>query len=178
MNRLYLGLGLSVLILGGFVKEATSAPLLTEESRLSTNGIGSVHVGMTVTEAEQASGRKFYPTKGRVRSGTCVFVSADGLSGVDFMVINGKVVRVDVSNPRITTLRGVRIQDSEAQIKKLYSGQIKITPNPYRGDHFLTFYPKDQKDRDYRLIFEMNKGKVYSFIAGKIPAVDYSEGCV
>ncbi len=181
MNRSFLGLGVSVLILdsvlGGVLKTAIAAPLLTEESRLQTNGIGAVRVGMTLSEAEQASGRKFYQSPNRSRNNTCAYVSAKGLSGVDFMIINGKVVRVDVSNSRIMTLRGVKIHDSESKIKQLYSGLVKTTPNPFRGDPFLTLFPKDQKDRDYRLIFQIKQGKVYGFIAGKLPAVEYSEGC-
>jgi hypothetical protein len=180
MKRLFLGLVVSALVLGSIVERAISIPSFTEDSRLRTNGIGFIEVGMTVSEAERASGRSFFKERerGSSRDGSCTYVSMSGLSGVSFMLINGKIARVDVDNPRILTLRGAKIGDSEDRIKKLYPGQIKTTPNPYRGGHYLTFYPKDRQDRDYRLIFVTGKeGRVGSFRGGKIPEVEYIEGC-
>lgn len=167
-------------MLGGVVEEAICTPALTESSRLTTNSLGPVRVGLTMTEAEKISGRTFSKTKDRVNrpDGSCAYFNANGLSGVSFMFINGKVARIDVQNPKIMTLRGAKIGDSEAQVKALYPEQLKITPNPYRGDHFLTFYPKDLKDRDYRLIFKTRKGRISALHSGKVPAVKYSEGWV
>jgi hypothetical protein len=177
MKRIFLGLAVSVLVLGSVVERVIGIPSFTEDSRLRTNGIGSVEVGMTVLEAERASGRSFFKEKRGDRSGSCTYVNMSGLSGVSFMLSNGKIARVDVDNPRILTLRGAKIGDSEDRIKKLYPGQIKTTPHPYRGDHYLTFYPKDRQDRDYRLIFETAKGRVVAFRGGRIPEVGYIEGC-
>jgi hypothetical protein len=177
MKRLFLDLVVSVLVLGSVVERVIGIPSFTEDSRLRTNGIGSVEVGMTVSEAERVSGRSFFKERGYRSDASCTYVSMSGLSGVSFMLINGKIARVDVNNPRILTLRGAKIGDSEDRIKKLYPGQIKTIPHPYRGDHYLTFYPKDRQDRDYRLIFETSKGRVDAFRGGRIPEVEYIEGC-
>jgi hypothetical protein len=180
MNRVLMVVGAAVLMLGGVVEEAICAPALTESDRLAINGIGSVYVGLTVSEAEKISGRMFSKARDHVSrsDGSCAYFNANGLSGVSFMFIDGKVARIDVQNSKIMTLRGAKIGDSEAQVQALYSNQLKITPNPYRGDHFLTFYPKDSKDRAYRLIFATRKGKISALYSGKVPAVEYSEGCV
>jgi hypothetical protein len=161
-------------------KIAIAAPALTEESRLGTNGIGPVQVGMTLKEAEAASGRKFKLSES-IEGNTCNYATVLGIQGVSVMFINGTIERVDISNPRILSLRGAKIGDSEDRIKDLYKGQIKVTPHPYgrdRTDHYLTFYPKDRQDQDYRLIFETRKNKVSRFRGGHLPAVDYIEGCL
>jgi len=80
----------------------------------------------------------------------------------------------------ITTLSGAKIGDTEARIKALYPGQIKVSPHKYTGDsggHYLTFVPKDKSDRFYRLIFETDGKQVTNFRSGKLPEVEYVEGC-
>jgi hypothetical protein len=166
-------------LLGGTIYPAIAAPALTEESRLGTNGIGPVLVGMTVKQAEAASGRKF--TIDNTPNGeTCTYASPNGIKGLSFMVIRGVIERADITNPRLLTLRGAKIGDTEARIKQLYPGQIKTTPHPYtghRGGKYLTFYPKDQQDQKYRLIFETRNGKVNFFRGGYSGAVEAIEGC-
>jgi hypothetical protein len=86
---------------------------------------------------------------------------------------------VDIhDNPRITTLAGAKIGDTEQQIKSLYPGQIKVTPHEYvRGGHYLTFVPTDAQDKQYRVVFETDGKRVKNFRAGQIPEVEAIEGC-
>jgi hypothetical protein len=42
------------------------------------------------------------------------------LSGIAFMIVDGRIARVDVNNQSIAAEAGARIGDSEAQIKRLY----------------------------------------------------------
>lgn len=159
---------------------AQAVPSLTTESRLGTNGIGPVHTGMTVKEAESASGRKFIVDPPAARGSTCTYATARGLDGVGFMLIKGIIERVDINSRTMMTLRGAKIGDSEQRISTLYPNQIKTTPHPYArgpGSHYLTFFPKDREDQEYRLVFETSKGKVTRFRGGRLPAVDYIEGC-
>ena len=158
---------------------AQATPALTTESRVGTNGIGPVHVGMTASEAETAAGLKIIIQK-NVLGGTCTYASFRGLDGVDFMLIKGIIERVDISNRAISTLRGAAIGDTETRIRNLYPGQTKTTRHPYsrRNDgHYLTFFPKDREDQDYRLIFETSEGRVNRFRSGRVPSVDAIEGC-
>jgi hypothetical protein len=158
---------------------AQAEPALTIESRLGTNGIGPVHVGMTASEAQAAAGRKII-IREMFRGGTCADGTFRGLDGVSVMLIKGIIERVDISNPEILTLRGAAIGDTESRIRKLYPGQIETTRHPYGRrdeDHYLTFYPKDREDRDYRLIFETYNGKVRTYRGGRLPAVEAIEGC-
>jgi hypothetical protein len=168
-------LGFSLLPMGAL---AAPAPKLTEASRLGTNGLGPVLVGMTVAQAQQASGRRF--TTGEASEGSsCTYSRPAGLSGVSFMVIDGVIARVDVDREsQVTTFRGAKVGDSEARIKSLYGSQITVEPHQYvRGGHYLVFVPRDRADRDFRVIFETDGKKVTRFRSGRLPEVSYVEGC-
>lgn len=95
------------------------------------------------------------------------------------MITGGRVARIDVwQNRQITTLSGAKIGDSEARIKALYPGQIQVSLHQYvRGGHYLTFVPRDKSDRNYRVVFETDGKTVTRFRAGKLPEVEYVEGC-
>jgi hypothetical protein len=169
--------GLSALPIGLAI--AAPMPRLTESSQVGTNGLGPVLVGMTVAEAEKAAGRKFDTDKEGPAGDVCLYSTPRGLPGVGFMVINGKIARVDVWNNRnITTFRGAKIGDSEARIKQLYGRQIQVKQHEYRPNgHYLVFVPKDKADRNFRVVFETDGQKVTQFRSGRIPEVEYVEGC-
>jgi hypothetical protein len=159
---------------------------LSEQSKLTLNGIGPIQVGMTVAEAETAAGIQLVEKGVRVGMGGCYYLWAKtGLQNLGFMVISernkDRIARIDVyKGSRVTTLSGAQIGDQESRIKSLYPDQIKVTPHKYTGDrggHYLTFVPKDAVDRNYRLIFETLNGHVTQFRSGKLPEVEYIEGC-
>jgi hypothetical protein len=166
---------------------------LTEQSRLAIDGIGPIRVGMTVAEAEKSANVTLVEKGVRAGGGGCYYLwPKTGPQDLSLMVTSlreenrilrdrDRITRVDVfSKSPITTLRGAKIGDTEARIKALYPGQIKTTRHEYtssQGGHYLTFIPKDAADKGYRLIFETLKGRVTQFRSGKLPEVEYVEGC-
>jgi tetratricopeptide (TPR) repeat protein len=157
---------------------------LTESSRLTLKGIGPVQIGMTIEEASQASGISSWNLiYGGGREDICKYYKPQSnINDVLFMVINGRIARIDVDNKRIQSIRGIKIGDTEKSVKSLYPGQIKISPHPYgrpNGNrHYLTFIPKDAADQNYRYIFETGGGRVERFRSGQLPEVEYIEGCL
>ncbi|MEH2332239.1 hypothetical protein [Nostoc sp.] len=150
---------------------------LTNQSKLFINGIGTVQVGMTVPQAAKAADTKLV---GDSPNNNCYYVKPQNEpKNLSFMVTKGRISRVDVrENNQITTLKGAKIGDTEAQIKSLYPGQIQVTPHKYvQNGHYLTFIPKDRADRNYRVVFETDGKLVTEFRAGKLPEVEYVEGC-
>lgn len=150
---------------------------LTNQSKLFINGIGTVQVGMTVSQASKAAGTKLV---GDSSNKSCYYVKPKNQpKNVSFMVTEGRISRVDVrQNTQITTLKGAKIGDTEAQIKSLYPGQIKVTPHKYaQGGHYLTFIPKSSADQNYRVVFETDGKRVTEFRSGKLPEVEFVEGC-
>lgn len=150
---------------------------LTEQSKVSLYGIGSVRAGMTIAEASRAAGTPLIESSNLGAKWGCFYYKPQGgPEGVNFMVRNGKIGRVDISNQRITTVSGAKIGDTEERIYSLYPGQIQVTKS--RG-HILTFIPTSAPDKNYRLVFETDKeGFVRFFRSGQLPEVEFIEGCV
>lgn len=188
-GRSLVGIAASLTVLGvslAALAEPVSLPYLiaqvklTEESRVATNGMGPVLVGMTIEEASRSAGiRLVQRTSGGESRGCYYYKPQAGLQGVSFMVIQGRIVRVDVyQNPRIATLRGIRIGDSEERVRSLYPGQIRKAQTVSSRVKALAFVPKDAEDRNYRIIFQLRENRVVHFRSGRLPEVEYIEGCV
>lgn len=153
---------------------------LTNQSKLYLNKLGSVVVGMTIDQASKASGYRLVSTGNSGGGTSCYYVKAEkGPKDVGFMITGGRISRIDVwRESLITTASGAKIGDSEAKIKSIYGSRIKITPHKYvQGGHYLTFVPQDAAERNFRLIFETDGKRVTVFRSGKLPEVEFVEGC-
>ena len=153
--------------------------LISESSQVSIRGIAPIMVGMTVSEAMRASGQKLI-NQGESGGGpSCRYYKIKELKGVAFMVTDGRIARVDITdNSKITTLSGAKIGDSESKIKSLYPKQIRVEAHEYDAKgHYLIFVPKDSRDKNYSVIFETDGKKVTRWRAGKLPEVQFIEGC-
>jgi len=182
MNAKFLTYLISPLVVTVVAIGITSAQTkIANQLKVAVNGIGGIRVGMTVAEASRASGTKLV-SSGDYLEQSCYYVQPQGApKGLGFMVTDGRIARVDVyENKNITTLSGAKIGDTEARIKALYPKQIKVSTHAYRADsggHYLTYVPKDKSDRNYRVVFETDGKRVLGFRAGKLPEVEYVEGC-
>lgn len=172
---------------------ASARPQLTKHSLVAIDGIGPVRVGMTIAQAEASARVRLVEKGGRAGTGGCYYVwPQPEIEGLRFMVISDRsdnrierqrdrIARVDIfEGNRLTTVSGARIGDTESRIKSLYPGRIKVTPHAYTGDRggrYLTFVPQASWDRNYRLIFETYRDRVTQFRAGRLPEVEYIEGC-
>ncbi len=166
-----------------------AATKLTSQAKVTINGIGPVKVGMNLPEAANAANTRLYVSY--AGSDSCYYLQAEGeLKGVSFMVTKDDaksrvkyitsdvIARVDIDNPKVTTVSGAKVGDTEAKIKSLYPGQIEVTPHTYvKNGHYLTFIPRDKPDQNYRVIFETDGQRVTRYRAGKLPEVGYIEGC-
>jgi len=153
---------------------------LTERSKLAINGIGPIRVGMTVDEASRAAGVRLIKSYEPLNEEFCSYFKPQGEpKGISFMVAKGRIVRVDISNEQVTTIKGAKIGDTEEQIFSLYPGQIRVIKNPLGGPgNNLTFVPRDVADSNYRLIFQTrNDRRVKYFRSGQLPQVEYIECC-
>lgn len=160
---------------------ALSQARLSNQSKVLVNGIGSIRVGMTVSQASQAAGTRLVSLNGAaINNRGCFYVKPlSGLNGVELMLTDGRIARVDiVRNSSVTTASGAKIGDTEARIKSLYRGQIEVSPHKYTpGWHYLTFIPKNASERNYRLVFETNGNRVVQFRSGRVPEVESVERC-
>jgi hypothetical protein len=157
--------------------QSTPTPL-TSQTRLTLRGFGPVQIGMTIAQAQQVTGQRF----NQISSGgepSCLYYQTNAVEKVSFMVTEGRISRIDVDNPNITTPSGARIGFTERQIYELYPGYIRSEPHAYiTAGHYLYFVPRDAEDQNYRLIFETNGNQVMRMRSGKLPEVGWIEGCV
>ena len=167
----------------------TAQTKLTSRAKVAINSIGPVKIGMNLPEAALAANTKLYVSY--AGSESCYYVQGEGeIKGVSFMVTkdaaksrqkyitSDTIARIDINTPKITTISGAKIGDTEARIKSLYPGKIKVSRHPYdQNGRYLTFIPEDKADQNYRIIFETDGQRVTRYRAGKLPEVRYIEGC-
>lgn len=150
---------------------------LEDAWKVSMRGYGPIRTGMTLSEAAAAGGRPF--SELMLGSVECdyVFFAGDSIEGnAHFMVVNGQIARVDVSDSSIATAEGARIGDSEQRIQELYAGRVSVEPHKYVDGHYLIVAPA-APDTNHAIIFETDGSRVTSYRAGRLPEVRYIEGC-
>jgi serine/threonine protein kinase len=149
---------------------------LDTNAPISTEGIGPVLAGMTKSEAEDAGDIKLR-SEGYV-TGSCGYFTTDSLPDVGFMFNKGTLARIDVMNSEIATLSGIRVGDSEDAVLQAYGDDLKREANFYDPNNgsYLTYVPDDQADK-HRVLFDVIEGEVVNIRAGRLPEINYVEGC-
>jgi hypothetical protein len=141
--------------------------------RLSETGWGPIRAGMSVAEARATLGGQLAEPGNR----ECDHVRPpSGPAGVLLMIVGGEVARVQVRDSSVATTAGARIGDTEARINQLYPGRVRTTPHKYTDGHYLTVAGAGA-DSVHRLVFETDGQRVTEYRAGRIPEVEWVEGC-
>lgn len=152
-----------ILQIGGYAQSSSF--------RISAIGFGPVKPGMTVKQAAKALGTKLV-AEGAPEGG-CTYVNARaGLADLFFMVMDGRIARVDTDSRAYRTQEGARVGDTETRIKLLYRGRYKIEPHKYVDGHYIIV-----GDRKRAVIFETDGKNVTMIRAGRYPEVGWIEGC-
>jgi hypothetical protein len=96
------------------------------------------------------------------------------------MIVDGRLVRIEIRESGIRTASGAGVGDTEARVKELYKGRILTEPHHYTGPegHYLRYIPTDPGDRNYELLFETDGQKVLEYRVGTKEAVAFVEGCL
>jgi hypothetical protein len=137
-------------------------------------GWGPVRAGMSVADARAALGGKLSEPANR----QCDYVKPlDGPPGVQLMVVGDQIARVDVIDTTVATAAGARVSDDEARIGALYPGRVRSGPHKYVEGHYLVVRRGTGADSVYRLVFETDGKRVTRFRGGRLPEVEWVEGC-
>ena len=153
--------------------DSTTPP--TNDWTVTSSGIGNIRAGMSVAELKKAFGDSLViPAKLE----ECDYIRPKSRpAGVLFMINDKKLARVDIrDSSSIKTAEGAGIGDTEDRIKSLYAGEVTVQPHKYTDGHYLVV-KQSGAAADERIIFETDGKKVTQFRAGKMPAVEYVEGC-
>ena len=160
------------------------AALLTQASatgatadRLSFDGLGPARIGMTRSVLEAALGGPLSKDEATEDAASCEIVSPlHGDGSVSYMLLNGRVARIDIDTDQVFTLSGIGLDATEARVMATYPGRVSVEPHAYIGPagKYLTLLSRDGR-RGIR--FETDGGKVTRFYAGTAEAIQLIEGC-
>jgi hypothetical protein len=158
----------------------TTAAIAMSPPPLTPEGLGAVHIGMTVRQAERALGGKLkieYPNDKSCGQGG----RADGAEpDVWYLFENGHLARIDIGGAdgrhlMHSTAAGIHAGSTEAEVRAAYP-HVVTEPHPYNEHgHYL----RVATNGTYAgFIFETDGKRVGDFRAGIYPALGYQEGCV
>jgi hypothetical protein len=144
---------------------------------LGEDGLGQLQVGMTLAEAVNMGLVNERPDMKPACDFVFPAVGAGIPFGVNVMVVKGKIARIDVDTGTVTTEDGVKIGDTEAKVKSVYGDELQIQPHKYiDGGHYMTV-KGDSASAGKAIVFETDGKRVTMFRAGRIPEVEWVEGC-
>jgi hypothetical protein len=148
---------------------ATAVAKLPSGAKLTPGGLGPVKVGMTEAEVEAAIGHKikvnYFPES------DC---GSAKLRGKVFALFTGpEVARVSLGGSGFTTKSGLRVGETEAAIRAVYGRKAKRSPHAYDMDGHYFKVTRGHR----RLVFETDGELITQIHGGRIPEVDYVEGC-
>ncbi len=145
-------------------------PSFTTASKLSTVGLDAVFFGDPVDEAATKAETEWVGLPPAGSSPQCYTVQpSGGPAGIVFTVLNGRIERVDITTPDITTLSGAGVGSTQAQLFDLFGERLEETEFETGSD--IMFVPADADDRDFRIIWTTDGLATVKMRAGRIPGV-------
>ena len=90
------------------------------------------------------------------------------------MEIAGRIVRVDITAPGVPTeAAGIEVGATESQVREAYGARVSSSPHKYTNGRYLTI----SADSDHRVVFETDGERVTRYRVGRLPEVEWVEGC-
>jgi hypothetical protein len=152
-----------------------STSLAADTWVIREDGVGPVKIGMTLAQL-QAVLRTHLKEDDSSGSDNCYYLTAPGHDHVGFMIIDGRLARIDVNAPNVATTTGLKVGDTEARVDKIYGARMKVTAHQYvDGGHYLTVR---STDGHYGVRFETDGTRITGYYAGTYEAIQYVEGCL
>lgn len=139
-------------------------------------GVGDLRAGMTLDEA-----RRVMPEL-RLIAGTdsssCSYLEwPSAPPGVLVMFDGGRLARFDIDSAGVRTEAGAQVGDAASRVDSLYAGRLTKQPHKYTDGEYFLVAPMRAADSLFRLVFEVEGGRVTRFRVGTRPQVEYVEGC-
>jgi hypothetical protein len=153
----------------GPARAAAALPDL-HQWRLTRHGFGRLKVGLNRAKIERRTGRSL---KFAYNTGSCAIWGLRGVRGISIMTVNGRLARVDIFKGSWRTSAGIRIGDSEGEVRDRYPG-LRTQQHAYDPKGQYLIVPGLRR----RVVFETNgDDEVTGFRGGRVPEVMFVEGC-
>lgn len=163
---------------------AEPGPPVSAANKLTANGFGPLHVGMTVAEIEAAMGPDSEPDAvGGPDPESCdMFHPSRAPAGLSVMVSNGVLTSIWVGGEStVETDRALNIGDTAAEVKRVYGTAALVTPHKYQeapAEYVTVWSTADHSSPAARgLKYEIGADGKVQAIAGGGPSIEYVEGC-
>lgn len=167
---------------------------LTANSPVTLTSVGPVVVGMTLEQISAAAGVALTRQPDfdqAMAEKKCAYVSPSTIPGyvpppdsgnkspLAFMIADGKLVRIDILGGDFATAQGIKVGSDEASVLEAYGSGEPLPPRAFIGPpyRYLTATPKEEKDKNYRMVFESDGAKVVNYRVGQLPYVEHKQGC-
>lgn len=144
---------------------------------LSEEGLGPIQIGMTLDDAVSMGLLNERPDIKAACDFVFPAVGAGIPFGVNVMVVKRKVARIDVDTGLVTTEDGVKIGDTEDRVKSIYGDEVEVMPHKYLEGHHYMIVRGDSASAGKAIVFETDGKRVTMFRAGRLPEVEWVEGC-
>jgi hypothetical protein len=144
---------------------------------LRLDGIGPVRVGMTIAAVERLLGGT--ARIDRIEPGDeCGYADLAVIpEGISFMLSGDIIVRTNIDTAGFLDEAGLGVGSSEADVLARRAGMIRVEPHPYTGPEGHYMIVDIPARPGFRLIYETDGQRVVTFRAGRLPEVDFIEGC-
>lgn len=159
--------GLGLLLALGAVPSAA----LDRDARITKDGLGSLRVGMTLAEVRAANGGKPVDTDNQAGGGSCS--SAVLGKNVFGLFTDDVLASVSVRTSRYRTRTGVHVGQSSSTVYSRYRSVKRSRHTYIPGGSYLKVTTGRR-----RIVFDVDASRRITLItSGRIPEVDYVEGC-
>ncbi len=162
-----------ILVIAALALCATAAGSQSPGKVLTFKGYKNIEIGMKIKDVVKATGLVFsYDSP--PEDNECTYAYTKSLPGLYLMVIDGVVARIDADKGDYRTPEGAKQGDSEKTIRKLYP-KVEVEGQRYvpEGHYLIVRSP----DGSRAIIFDTDGKKVTAFRVGRMPEVEWVEGC-
>jgi len=138
---------------------------------LRQDGIGPVKVGMNLAQLNAVLHEKFTLPEDKDEQ-DCFIDGPTAHPQVSFMILKGRLARIEVNGPGVPTENGIQVGNSEERARQVYGSSLKVKQHAYTGPqgHYLTIRSADGR---YGIRFETDNGKITTFYGGRFDAIQY-----
>lgn len=143
----------------------TGLATASDDWSIHARGYGSVHVGMTVKDAEVLLKSPLVLEKSPLEDGCFVAIPKNGHKGVYFRVENGKITHSGVTTAGVPSDVGLKVGDSASEVKRRYGKRLEVMKHHYQDNAFYFFVW--EKNRKYGMNYEIgDNGKIHEIRGG------------
>ncbi len=156
---------------------SVATAVVDTSATVTAEGFGALRIGMDVTNAATAL-RSPVPSTVGLDTACSLVNFTNAPIGMQLMVVRGIVARIEIDSSSIATGLGARVGDSEARIRDLYGSRVTVQPSKYVANgHYLIVNGTPASDSGFKLLFETDGSRVTRYRAGRMPEVEWVEGC-